>query len=46
MEQNQILQFFNKCMNTLPEEDRMIPQIQEMREILKSGIDIAMNKFN
>ena len=39
-EQNQILQFFNKCMNTLPEEDRMIPQIQEMREILKSGIGV------
>ena len=39
-EKNKIQQFFNKCMNTLPEEDRNIPQIQEMREILKSGIGV------
>lgn len=39
-EQFHIKQFFNQCIGTLPPNDRNIPQILEMREILLSGIGV------
>ncbi len=39
-EVQQIRNFFDKCINTLSNEDKDIPQIQELREMLINGIGI------
>ena len=39
-EQYYIQTFFDQCMSVLPIEDRNIPQLDEMREVLKSGIGV------
>ena len=39
-ESNKIRKFYDECINTLSEEDKAIPQIQELREILITGIGI------
>ena len=36
----QIRNFYDKCINTLSNEDKEIPQIQELREMLINGIGI------
>ena len=39
-EENQITKFYNQVVKSMPEEDQLIPQVQEVREILKSGIGV------
>ena len=39
-EVQEIRNFFDKCINTLSNEDKDIPQIQELREMLINGIGI------
>ena len=37
-QQNEIKRFYNNVVNSMPEEDRSIPQVKELQEILPSGI--------
>ncbi len=39
-ESNKIIKFYNECINTLSNEDKQIPQIKELREMLINGIGI------
>ena len=39
-ESNKISKFYNECINTLSNEDKQIPQIKELREMLRNGIGI------
>ena len=39
-QRNQIVKFYDQVVNSMPEEDRSIPQVGEMREILQSGIGV------
>ena len=39
-EENQITKFYNQVVKSMPKEDQLIPQVQEAREILKSGIGV------
>ena len=39
-EEVQIIKFYNQVVSSMPEEDQYIPQVQELREILKSGIGV------
>ena len=36
----EILSFYDKVVNSMPKEDREMPQVQELREILRSGIGV------
>mgnify|MGYP002624232226 FL=1 len=37
-QQKEIISFYNNVVNSMPEEDRNIPQVRELQEILPSGI--------
>ena len=37
-QKKEIISFFNNVVNSMPEEDRNIPQVRELQEILPSGI--------
>ena len=39
-EKSQIIKFYNQVVDSMPYEDQLIPQVQELREILKSGIGV------
>ena len=39
-ESKEILRFYNQVVNSMPEEDQYIPQVQELTEILQSGIGV------
>ena len=39
-ESNKIINFYNECINTLSKEDKQIPQIKELREMLINGIGV------
>ena len=39
-EENQILDFYDQVVSSMPIEDQSIPQVQELREILISGIGV------
>ena len=39
-EQGYVIAFFNRCIARLPEQDRHLPQIQDMFQLLKLGIGI------
>ena len=39
-QQNEIIRFYNKVVDSMPKEDRNIPQVKELQEILPSGIGV------
>ena len=39
-ESSEITRFYNQVVNSMPEEDQYIPQVQELKEILPSGIGV------
>ena len=39
-ESKEILRFYNQVVNSMPKEDQDIPQVQELTEILQSGIGV------
>ena len=39
-EQNEIRRFYDQVVNSMPPEDQTIPQVQELYEILNSGIGV------
>ena len=39
-ESKEILRFYNQVVKSMPEEDQYIPQVQELTEILQSGIGV------
>ena len=39
-EKSQIIKFYNQVVDSMPLEDQYIPQVQELREILQSGIGV------